>query len=84
MYDPVLKQLYARAIGELVVQHLDTVGAQELARLAQGEAVKLICRIREILDDPTLQDGECFQRIDAIVSAFHAAGIPTRRHGECE
>ena len=35
-------------------------------------------------DDPTLQDGECFQRIDAIVSAFHAAGIPTRRHGECE
>ena len=84
MDNTVMRQLYARAIGELVVQHLDTVGTQELVRLAQGEAVNLICRIREILDDPTLQDGECFQCIDAIVSAFHAAGIPTRRHGECE
>ena len=72
MDNAVMKQLYAKAIGELVVQYLDTIGEEEIAR------------IREALDDPALDDGACFRRVDAIVSAFHAAGIPTRRHEECE
>lgn len=84
MCDPVLKQLCAKAIGELVVQYLDMIGEEEIARLAEGEAVTLIRRIGEALDDPALDDGACFRRVDAIVSAFHAAGIPTRRHEECE
>ena len=82
MDNAVMKQLYAKAIGELVVQYLDTIGEEEIARLAEGEAVTLIRRIREALDDPALD--ACFRRVDAIVSAFHAAGIPTRRHEECE
>ena len=84
MDNMVMRQLCAKAIGELVVQYLDTIGEGEIARLAELEAVKLVCRIREILDDPALDDGACFRRVDAIVSAFHAAGIPTRRHEECE
>lgn len=83
MNDLVMRQLYAKAIGELVIHYLNTVDNEALARLAELEAVKLVCRIREALDDPTLKDGECFQRIDAIVSAFHHAGLSTQRLGEC-
>ena len=36
MDNAVMKQLYAKAIGELVVQYLDTIGEEEIARLAEG------------------------------------------------
>lgn len=45
-----------------------------------GAAVKLLERIKAILDDDALDDPECFHRIDAIVDTFHEAGIPTSRH----
>lgn len=46
--------------------------------------VQLLRRIKEILDDEALDDPTCFQRIDAIVSAWHEAGLETDRHWECE
>ena len=79
MNDPVMKQLCEKAIGELVVRYLDTISEGEIASLAEREAVD-----SEILDDLTLDDTECFQRIDSIVSAFHHAGLSTQRHRECE
>ena len=47
-------------------------------------AVQLLRRIKEILDDEALDDPTCFQRIDAIVSVWHEAGLETDRHWECE
>ena len=84
MNDPVMKQLCEKAIGELVVRYLDTISEGEIVSLAEREAVDLVCQISEILDDLTLDDTECFQRIDSIVPAFHHARLSTQRHGECE
>ena len=84
MYDPVMKQLCEKAIGELVVRSLDTISEGEIASLAERGAVDLVCQISEVLDDLTLDDTECFQHIDSIVSAFHHAGLSTQRHRECE
>lgn len=84
MNDPVMKQLCEKTIGELVVRYLDTISEGEIASLAERGAVDLVCQISEVLDDLTLDDTECFQHIDSIVSAFHHAGLSTQRHRECE
>ena len=78
------KQLCANAIGEQVMLYLDTLMEGEVAALAERHALSLISQIREILDDQALDDPTCFQRIDAIVDAFLASVIPTKRLIECE
>lgn len=78
------KQLCANAIGKYIIMYLDSLAEGEIAALAESQALSLINQIREILDDQTLDDPTCFQRIDAIVDAFLASGIPTQRHIECE
>ena len=78
------KQICANAIGNYVIMYLDSVVEGEIAALAESHALSLISQIREILDDQTLDDPTCFQRIDAIVSAWHEAGLETDRHWECE
>ncbi|WP_191379658.1 hypothetical protein [uncultured Flavonifractor sp.] len=64
--------------------YLDSLAEGEIAALAESQALSLINQIREILDDQNLDDPTCFQRIDAIVSAWHEAGLETDRHWECE
>lgn len=71
------EELIALTIGRDVLSYLQN---QSLAREAQCEAVHLLEEIRCILDNDTLDDPECFYKIEAIVSAFHAHGIDTTRH----
>ena len=52
--------------------------------MSERSAISLLRQIKEILDDDTLDDPTCFQRIDAIVTAFQDAGLSTRRHWACE
>ena len=52
--------------------------------MSERSAISLLCQIKEILDDDTLDDPTCFQRIAAIVTAFQDAGLSTRRHWACE
>lgn len=74
------KILYKNALGELAANYLESLGPQEIRPLAESEAVKLIAEIQGILNDETLEDPECFRRIDAIVDAFHDRGISVNRH----
>ena len=71
------EQLIAMAIGREVLAHLD---ARDLVRAAQSEAIDLLEEVRQILDDDTLDDPECFQKIEAIVAAFRRQGLSTARH----
>lgn len=77
-------RLCANAIGEHAMMYLDTLMEGEVAALAESNALSLISQIREILDDQTLDDPTCFQRIDAIVDVFLASGLSTERHLECQ
>ena len=70
-------ELAAVAISREVLSHLD---CENLTQRVQCEAVKLLETIRHILDDNSLDDAECFHRIEAIVSAFHQHGVSTSRH----
>lgn len=71
------KQLAAMAIGREVLAHFNP---QTLLREMQSDAVNVLEEIKQILDDDSLDDPECFHKIEAIVTAFHRHGLLTARH----
>lgn len=79
-YPTVSEALYAKAIGEQVLDFLKREGLEKSARTADNDAAALLERVREILNDQTLSDLECFRRVEALVDAFGKAGIYTSRH----
>ena len=83
-FDQTARQLCANAIGSYTITYLDCLSDEAIAHMTELCAVQLLRRIKEILDDEALDDPTCFQRIDAIVSAWHEAGLETDRHWECE
>lgn len=83
-FDQTARQLCANAISNYIITYLDCLSDEAIAHMTELCAVQLLRRIKEILDDEALDDPTCFQRIDAIVSAWHEAGLETDRHWECE
>ena len=79
-----IEPLYAKALGQELLRWAKEYSPQLLAEQVNTEAVLLLKEIQTILDDESLDDPECFYRIDAIVSAFHRAGLNTTRHWELD
>ena len=76
----ISETLYAQAIGEEILKYVKDYNPQAIAREADSEAVRLLEEIQAILEDDSLDDPECFSRVDAIVRAFHRRHIQTGRH----
>lgn len=75
------EELAAEAIGLEVMRYLkreETV--KRIAAEANSKAMRALEGIREILNDDSLEDPECFQRIESILTALEDAGIFTTRH----
>lgn len=47
----------------------------DIAHIVELEAYNVLNEIKEILEDNTLDDPECFARIDAIIHTFHKRNI---------
>ncbi len=73
-------ELYARAIGWEVLEYLRKEHPRSVADDIESNALRILEKIQSILNDDTLDDPECFERIDAIVRTFYANGISTDRH----
>ena len=80
----ISEELYARAIGHKLIKWAKEYDPNLLSRQVNTDAILLLTEIQRILNDETLDDPDCFYRIDAIVSAFHCAGLSTTRHWELE
>ena len=79
MNDPTVKQMYAKAIGELALSNLEKQGYPMVEEI-ESHAITLISQIQDILNDETLDDPDCFRRIEAVVELFHENGLSTARH----
>jgi len=73
-------ELYAREIGWQVLSYLRDEHPGEVAKEIEGDALRILEKIQKILDDESLEDPDCFQRIELIVKTFYANGISTNRH----
>ena len=78
------EELYARAIGREIMNWAKSHDLHLLGQQADRDALLLLKEIQSILNDDTLDDPECFYRIDAIVSAFHRVGLSTDRHWDVD
>lgn len=74
------KLLFEQAVGAAVLRYMRKYEPQNLLMELNSEAAKILQEIQTILDDNSLDDAECFHRIEAIVSAFHQHGVSTSRH----
>ena len=76
----ISEALYAQIIGREVIRYIRDYAPDTLAPSVESEAIRLLEEIRQILNDPDLEDATCFMRIDAIVSAYLRSGILVDRH----
>jgi len=75
------EELAVRAIGLEVLKHLKETGKQkELEEKVESKALQVLEEIRRVLNDNSLDDLECFHRIEAIVNVLEESGIHTTRH----
>lgn len=75
------EELAAEAIGLEVMRYLkqeETV--KRIAAETESKAMRALEGIRRILNDDALDDTECFQRIESILTALEDCGIFTTRH----
>lgn len=78
--EEMLDNMLAKAIGELLLQHMDELKAAVLAELISSRQSQLLAQIKAILDHPGAEDNDCFYTIEAIVDAFERQGLTTSRH----
>lgn len=76
----IQRLMMERTIGAAVLDCVRNYEPQHLLSELNQNALQLLEQNREILDDDSLDDPECFQKIEAIVVAFHRHGLPTVRH----
>jgi len=74
--------LYENVVEQMIISYVKTLRIEDLLPKLNIEALNLLSEIKAILDDDALEDSECFQRINAIVTAFWAKGIYTPRHDD--
>ena len=75
-------ELYARSLGWEVMNFLtrEEKRLQALRQEVDSDALRVLEKIQCILNDDTLDDPDCFERIELIVRTFYANGISTNRH----
>ena len=78
----IAESLYAQILGRELLNHLKDEESNVLQRIKEldSKAVQILEEIRAILDDDTIDDPECFERIDRLVSLYNRNDIGTVRH----
>ena len=78
--EEIVNDMLAKAIGDLLLRHMDELKAAVLAQLVSSRQTQLLAQIKAILDLPNAEDNACFYTIEAMVDAFSSQGIYTSRH----
>lgn len=80
MNDPNIKQIYAKALGDLILSYLDAQSCPPLPHTVETRALETISNIKAVLDNKALNDSDCYGQIEAIVEEFYHVGLHTSRH----
>ena len=81
MPSSVYNDMLEKSVGAVILQviKLDPV-LRAAMEITESQAVKALQNIKKILDDDSLKDPECFQRIEKIVGELEDIGTSTTRH----
>ena len=73
--------MLALSIGEAVLAYMKQAGVmQDIYRAVDSRAVRMLEMIARALDDDTLDDPECFWKIERVMDVLEENWIGTSRH----
>ena len=73
--------MLALSIGEAVLAYMRQAGVmQDIYRAVDSRAVRMLEMIARALDDDTLDDPECFWKIERVMDVLEENWIGTSRH----
>lgn len=72
--EDLFRDIFTKAIAAGKIQISFSCMDRTIAEVIEGECFQAIKRIKAILDDDTLDDPECFYKIDEIVCALEELG----------
>lgn len=70
LYEEILSRILSSGKMHVIFSN-PTINAAELI---ESESYKALKKIKDILSDDRLSDGECFQKIEEIICVFEALG----------
>lgn len=73
--------LWAQAVGEKL---LEAAKSQDWQKSIDSLAVRVLEELQTILDDPALDDCDCFARMEEVLAAWNRGGLRSTRHRETE
>ena len=68
-------ELYEQILCEAIAREVLPSLQIDYVKLLEQKCYQTIVKIRKIVEDQTLDDAECFERIEEIVCALDALGI---------
>ncbi len=68
----IINEVAASMIGR---GEIKLILSPEVAMYAESRCMEILDRIRQIVSDDTLDDPECFRRIEAVICEFERYGI---------
>lgn len=81
-YPLINESIYAKIIGENILEYVKDYDLHDLARQVDSEAIRILREIQNILNDKHLDDAACYSLIDGIVDIFLRNGLSTTRHND--
>ncbi len=69
--------LYKEILTEIIVTHFNEIISTkrvDFDKIVQLRCYETLCKIKEIIENESLADDECFLKIEEIVKAFEAIG----------
>ena len=73
--------MLALSIGEAVLAYMKQAGVmQDIYRAVDSRAVRMLERIARALDDDTLDDPECFWKIERVMDVLEENWLGSSRH----
>lgn len=71
----LITQLFTKALENQKITVSFADESFDIQKSLESASVAALGRIREILNDATLEDPECFKKIEAIVCEYEALGL---------
>ena len=68
-------QILARYLAQEEAQIVFLQLQLDAKQIVQLECYRMLCNIQQIVRDDTLDDSECFERIERIVAEFENGGV---------
>ena len=67
-------ELYKQILAEYIAQNVHFEELENIEAIIHDRCYQTLSRIKQILEDDSLEDSECFYRIEEIVRAFEELG----------